>query len=72
MPLAFRLTELMAERNITGYRLAKLLDVTPSAVYKLQRATRPSLDMIERLCDVLECTPADLLAYTPPKKKRAH
>lgn len=71
MSLRFRLTQLLEERELTGYRLAQLIGVTPSAVYKLQNAKRLSLETLELLCDVLECTPADLFAYAP-KKKRGH
>lgn len=72
MALRFRLAEYMEEHNVTGYRLAQLTGMTPSAIYKLQKSKRLDLGTLEKVCDALGCTPADLFVYEPTKKKRGH
>lgn len=75
MPIRFMLDELLDAREMSGYALAQRTKMTPSAIYKLREkkyVDRLNGDTLEKLCEALECTPADLLVYEPPKKKRGH
>lgn len=68
----WRLSELMAARGLHNTTdLIPLLaerDITLSRpqVYRLvnQRPERVSLQVIAALCDIFECTPADLLTHS--------
>ncbi|MFN0120404.1 MAG: helix-turn-helix domain-containing protein [Blastocatellia bacterium] len=57
----------MAEsRGLTSsYQLQHALGVAPTVAVRLWRnvVTRFSLDTLNKLCEVLECQPGDLLVY---------
>lgn len=67
----FRLAEVLSERSITPYQLAKALGLAQSTVNawlvgKVRKAGErstvyPDMDSLEALCLFLECTPNDLL-----------
>ena len=42
----------------------------PSVVNKLKHNGRVNTDTIGRLCEVLKCTPGDILEYVPEQKER--
>lgn len=72
-----RLPELLDERDLTAYEVAKRSDgrIIPSTLYRLVRQQgRVRLfdgDLLEALCDVLKVTPGKLLERDPkPKAKR--
>ena len=68
----WRLREVMAQRRIfTATELVPLLrdrgiDLSASQVHRLVSGTpeRLSLQVLSALCDILSCTPADLVATT--------
>ncbi len=70
MPLRFRLGDVLEEKQLSGYRLAQLMGMTPSAIYKLQDADRLNLSTLERLCEVLGVAPGELLVMEPAKKDK--
>ncbi|NBN87946.1 MAG: XRE family transcriptional regulator [Proteobacteria bacterium] len=61
--LVTRLDALLAEKNLSGRRLARLADCTEMTVTKLRRNAMQYLDVnvTARICQALECTPAELL-----------
>ncbi|GAA2233003.1 helix-turn-helix transcriptional regulator [Promicromonospora sukumoe] len=62
-----RLDELLAERGMTLARLAELVGVTVVnlSVLKNDRARAIRFSTLTAICDVLDCTPGDLLVVTP-------
>ena len=69
-----RIEELLKERGITAYRLALDTGIGHTALGKLRHGKQPSikLEYIGKLCEVLKCTPNDLIALDqkPPSTKR--
>ena len=69
-----RIEELIEERGTTAYRLALDTGIGHTALWKLRHGKQPSikLEYIGKLCEVLNCTPNDLIAIDqkPPSAKR--
>lgn len=70
-----RLRQLLRDRGMTGYALAKYTGLSLNTIYRL---TRPNgrfrliqADTIERLCAALRITPADLFHYGQPRETDA-
>ena len=68
--LRLRLRQLLRERRLTGYALAKYTGLSLNTIYRL---TRPHgrfrlihADTIERLCGALRITPMELFDYKKP------
>jgi DNA-binding Xre family transcriptional regulator len=68
--LRLRLRQLLRERRLSGYALAKYTGLSLNTIYRL---TRPNgrfrliqADTLERLCGALRVTPADLFDYEKP------
>lgn len=76
MRMRVRLTELLKERDMTVYAVAKASAgrVSTSALYRLQRtdgrARYMDSELLEALCDVFGVGPGELLEQEPPAKKR--
>lgn len=68
-----RFPELLEELNWTPYRLAKELDMTEPAIYRLVnregRFARLSASMLDRLCEVTGKRPGELLEWVPSKRR---
>jgi putative transcriptional regulator len=67
-----RLNELLEEKGRTLYWLAKQSGVRYATVWNLSRGEvgRLSVDALDRICEVLECQPGDLLIRVADKKAR--
>jgi len=67
-----RIDELLKQRGMTAYRLAMTAGLTHSTVSRLRhgQSTEIRLDVIEKLCEVLECEPSDLIQLESAKKRR--
>ena len=67
--IEFRLKELAHKRGITtAYQLQVAMDVDPGTAARLWKKRGDdregiSFGMIDRLCEVLDCGPGDLLGY---------
>ncbi len=63
------LTELLKDREISMYRLAKDTQLAYTTLWKLDtgRAQRIGFDVLEKICLGLECSPGDLLSVEPGK-----
>jgi putative transcriptional regulator len=56
---------MMAKRKISLNELAERVDITPAnlSIFKTGKARAVRFSTLERLCEVLDCQPADLLEY---------
>lgn len=57
----------MAKRKMSLTELAERVDITPAnlSIFKTGKAKAVRFSTLERLCEVLDCQPADLLEYRP-------
>ncbi|APT84442.1 helix-turn-helix domain-containing protein [Corynebacterium aquilae] len=67
MPIEVRLNVVMAEKNIGVAELADAIGITPAnlSILKNNRAKAIRFSTLQALCAALDCTPGDLLHYTP-------
>jgi putative transcriptional regulator len=65
MPIVVNVDVMLARRKMRLNTLADLVGITPQnlSVLKTGRAKAIRFSTLERLCEVLECEPGDLLAY---------
>lgn len=64
--IKFKLDQIMKEREITVYELSSKANVGFQTIKKLKEGedlTRINLDVLAKLCYVLECEISDLLEY---------
>lgn len=69
-----RLSEALEERGQSLYWLWKQTGVRYATVWQMAKGevSRLSLDVLDRVCEALECQPGDLLLrVATPKKKKA-
>ncbi len=61
--IILKLDELLTERNLTAYALAKKTGLHQSVVSKIRRNESQALrlDVLDKLCAALECQPGDLI-----------
>lgn len=56
----------MAQRNMTTGELAKQVGITPAniSILKTGKARAIRFSTLEKICEVLDCQPGDILSYT--------
>lgn len=56
---------MMARRKMSLGELAEKVDITPAnlSIFKTGKAKAVRFSTLERLCEVLDCQPGDLLEY---------
>ena len=66
MAIIVNLDVVLAQRKMRLNTLAELVDITPQnlSVLKTGKAKAIRFDTLERICEVLECQPGDILAFT--------
>ena len=57
------LWETMQKKEITTYTLIKKYDIQSKTIYNLKHNKNISTATLEILCDILECTPNDILIF---------
>jgi len=67
MPIRVRLDVVMAERQIRGRALAEEIGITEQnlSLLKSGKVRGIRFETLEKLCQVLECQPGDLLEWIP-------
>lgn len=67
MPIVVNLDVMLARRKLKLNQLAEQVGITPQnlSVLNAGRARAVRFSTLERLCEVLECQPGDLLAWEP-------
>jgi putative transcriptional regulator len=65
MPIIVNVDVMLARRKMRLNTLAEMVGITPQnlSVLKAGRARAIRFSTLERLCEVLECQPGDLLSF---------
>ncbi len=65
MPIIVNLDVVLAQRKMRLNTLAELVDITQAnlSVLKTGKAKAIRFDTLEKICEVLECQPGDILAF---------
>ncbi len=66
--IRWRLRVIMAEKNINNKTLAEMTGLNPVTISRLKNTDelkQISGHVLNQLCSVLECTPNDLIQFTP-------
>lgn len=66
MPIVVNLDVMMAKRKISSNELAEKIDITAAnlSILKTGKAKAIRFSTLEKICEVLECQPGDILEYT--------
>jgi putative transcriptional regulator len=66
MPIIVNLDVVLAQRKMRLNALAELVGITAQnlSVLKTGKAKAIRFDTLEKICEVLECQPGDILAFT--------
>ena len=61
--IEFNLDDILAKRGITKYRLAKDTKIAATTIWKLEtgKAQRVGFDVLEKICNRLDCELTDFL-----------
>ena len=66
MPFNYnKLWKLLIDRSMTKTQLRQQIGMGTSTLAKLSANEKVSMDVIERICSVLNCQPGDIMEYTP-------
>ena len=62
-----RLSEILGRKRIKMSELARKAGITKNTVLNLYhgRSTRIEFEVLNKICNILECTPSDILHHTP-------
>jgi len=68
-----RLKILLAERNLNYTKLSEMTGISVNALSKMGKsggtgAKQITYEVLEKLCEALDCTVADLIEYIPEDK----
>jgi len=65
--ISSRLSEILGKKRIKMSELARLAGVNKNTVLNLyhDRSSRIDFEVLNKLCNILECTPSDILHHTP-------
>ncbi len=65
MPIIVNLDVMMAKRKISSGDLAKKIEITPAnlSILKTGKAKPIRFSTLEKICEILECQPGDILEY---------
>ena len=66
MPIVVNLDVMLAKRKMSLSELAEKVGITISnlSILKTGKAKAIRFSTLEKICEILECQPADLLEYT--------
>ncbi|MDD6345591.1 MAG: helix-turn-helix transcriptional regulator [Oscillospiraceae bacterium] len=65
MPVVINLDVMMAKRKISSNELAERIGITPAnlSVLKTGKAKAIRFSTLDRICEILECQPGDILEW---------
>lgn len=58
------LWEMMQSREITTYTLINKFNINPRTINNLKHNKGITVDTLEKLCTILNCTPNDIIEFT--------
>lgn len=67
----FKINKLMKDRKISVYQLSKHANIAFPTIKKLYEdgdVSKLSMDVVAKICYVLDCKITDIMEYVPPKK----
>ena len=69
MTIIVNLDVMMAKRKISSGDLAEKIDITPAnlSILKTGKAKAVRFSTLEKICEVLDCQPGDILEYAKEK-----
>jgi len=69
MAIRIRLDVMLAERQVKGKDLAQYVGITEQNLSLLRTGKVKGLrfSTLEKICELLECQPGDIIEYTPNK-----
>lgn len=69
MPIIVNLDVMMAKRKISSNELAEKIEITPAnlSVLKTGKAKAIRFSTLEKICEVLDCQPGDILEWSNEK-----
>ncbi len=59
----------LIECKMTKEQLRLLIKASPSTISKMGKDEAVHMDVIDRICEVLHCTPSDIIEYLPTKER---
>jgi putative transcriptional regulator len=62
------LQKLLIDRDIRKQELMKMTGISSATMAKLNTNEYVSLEIIDKICEALDCQPGDLLEYVGEKK----
>jgi putative transcriptional regulator len=70
--IKFQLNELLEQRGQTIYWLWKQTGIRYATIWQMGKGevSRLNLEVLDRVCEVLECQPGDLLVRVESRKSR--
>ena len=73
MPIIVNLDVMLAKRKMRLNTVAEQIGITPQnlSILKTGKARAIRFSTLEKLCEILDCQPGDLLGYEPADSKRA-
>lgn len=57
------LWQTMSKKNFTTYALIQKYNINPRTINNLKHNKSITMYTLERLCDILECTPNDIVRF---------
>lgn len=65
MPIVVNIDVMLAKRKMQSKELAEKLDITPAnlSILKTGKAKGIRFDTLEAICEILQCSPGDILEY---------
>lgn len=64
----YRLLDLLKRREMDKEKFQQLIDVPPTTINKLFNNEYVSLEVIDKICNKLNCQPSDVMDFIPDIK----
>lgn len=61
----YKMLDLMNRQGIGKEELRKKISISPATMAKISKNQYVSLEVIDKICDVLNCQPGDLMEHMP-------
>lgn len=61
----YKMLDMMNRQNLGKEELRKKINVSPATMAKIAKNEYVSLEVINKVCGVLNCQPGDIMEYVP-------